>query len=136
MDHATTIVRVAERRRMPERAMVVALATALQESYLRNLANPSVPGSRSYANDGTGWDHDSVGLFQQRPSSGWGSAARLMDPAYAAGRFLDALDKVPGWEKMSITRAAQTVQASAFPDAYAKHEGLARKIVAAIRHPG
>ena len=136
MNHAITIVREAERRKMPERAMVVALSTALQESYLRNLANPAVPESENLPNDGDGADHDSLGLFQQRPSSGWGSVEDLMDPAYAAGRFLDALAKVSGWESMSITEAAQTVQVSAYPGAYAQHESFARKLVAAIRHPG
>ncbi|WP_213452717.1 hypothetical protein [Rhizomonospora bruguierae] len=136
MDHATTIVRVAERRGMPERAMVVALATVLQESYLRNLANPSVPESERYSHEGEGADHDSVGLFQQRPSSGWGTVANLMNPTYATNAFFDALEEISGWEQMSIAAAAQSVQISAFPDAYAQHESFARRLVTAIRHPG
>jgi hypothetical protein len=134
MDYATTIVRVAERKGLPERAMVVAISTALQETYLRNLASTAVPESQSYTNDGSGSDHDSVGLFQQRASSGWGPVNRLMDPAFAANQFFDALAQVSGWQQMSITQAAQTVQVSAFPDAYAQHEGFARQIVNAIRH--
>jgi hypothetical protein len=105
MANAATIAAVGIRREMPERAVVVALATALQESKLQNLA---------------GGDRDSVGLFQQRPSQGWGTAAEIRDPRYAAGKFYAALTKVRGWETMRITEAAQRVQRSAFPHAYEK----------------
>jgi hypothetical protein len=118
---------------MPERAMVVAVSTALQETYLRNLASSAVPESQWHANDGLGSDHDSVGLFQQRATTGWGPVNRLMDPDFATSQFLDALAQVPGWQQMSITQAAQTVQVSGFPDAYAQHEYLARQIVTAVR---
>jgi hypothetical protein len=103
MANAATIAAVGIRRNLPERAVVVALATALQESKLENL---------------TGGDRDSVGLFQQRPSQGWGTEAQIRDPRYAAGKFYDALRKVSGWEAMKVTDAAQSVQRSAHPTAY------------------
>ncbi|MGA5303613.1 hypothetical protein ACPCHT_27065 [Nucisporomicrobium flavum] len=105
MANAATISAVGIRRKMPERAVVVALATALQESKLEN------------RDDG---DRDSVGLFQQRPSQGWGSAAEIQDPRYAAEKFYSALKKVKGWKKMRVTDAAQKVQRSAYPNAYEK----------------
>ncbi|WP_229789403.1 hypothetical protein [Pilimelia terevasa] len=132
MANAQVIVLAARKRKLPSRAMLVGLMTAMQETNLRNLANPGVPASLRHQNDGTGTDHDSVGVFQQRPSQGWGSVAELMDPHYAAGAFFGRLERTPGWEKLPLTRAAQTVQRSAFPSAYAKHETKARKIVAAL----
>lgn len=128
-NHAAVIVRVGQQLQMPKRAYVIAIATALQESYLRNLANPAVPSSLNYSYDGLGSDHDSVGLFQQRPSTGWGTVAELMDPATAARRFYEALAEVSGWQNLSLTAAAQAVQKSAFPYAYAKHESLATLVV-------
>ncbi|SLF51651.1 Uncharacterised protein [Mycobacteroides abscessus subsp. abscessus] len=77
-------------------------------------------------NDGVGKDHDSVGPFQQRQS--WGATADLMNPTTSAGKFYDQLVKVNGWESMSVARAAQSVQRSAFPDAYAKYEDQALAI--------
>jgi hypothetical protein len=103
MANAATIAAVAVRRGVPERGVVVALATALQESKLENLA---------------GGDRDSVGLFQQRPSQGWGTPEQIRDPRYAARKFYDALRKVRGWQKMRVTDAAQRVQRSAYPAAY------------------
>ncbi|MEO3929189.1 hypothetical protein ABGB07_35840 [Micromonosporaceae bacterium B7E4] len=103
MANAATIAAVGVRRDMPERAVVVALATAFQESRLRNL---------------TGGDRDSVGLFQQRPSQGWGKPEQIRDPRYAATKFYNALKKVRGWEQMEVTVAAQRVQRSAYPRAY------------------
>jgi hypothetical protein len=105
MANAATITAVGVRRGMSERAVVVALATALQESKLEN------------REDG---DRDSVGLFQQRPSQGWGDAEKIKDPRYAADRFYSALKKVKGWQKMRVTEAAQRVQRSAYPNAYDK----------------
>ncbi|GGM16089.1 hypothetical protein GCM10012279_37790 [Micromonospora yangpuensis] len=105
MANAATIAAVGVQRGMSEQAVVVALATAYQESSLRNLA---------------GGDRDSVGLFQQRPSQGWGTPAQIRDPRYAANRFYSALKKVRGWERMRVTDAAQAVQRSAFPEAYEK----------------
>ncbi|MDR7278615.1 hypothetical protein J2S41_005393 [Catenuloplanes atrovinosus] len=105
MANAATIAAVGIRQEMPEYAVVVALATALQESKLENLS---------------GGDRDSVGLFQQRPSQGWGTPDEILDPRYAAARFYGALRKVEGWEDMRVTDAAQRVQRSAFPEAYQK----------------
>lgn len=103
MANAATIAAVGVRRKVPERAVVVALATAYQESGLENLS---------------GGDRDSVGLFQQRPSQGWGTPEQISDPRYAADRFYAALVKVRGWQGMRITEAAQAVQRSAYPEAY------------------
>jgi hypothetical protein len=109
MAHAATIAAVGIARNMPDRAVVVALATALQESKLRNLEHL-----------GEGNDHDSLGLFQQRPSQGWGTEKQIMDPRYAARRFYANLAKVKGWQRMRVTEAAQRVQRSAHPEAYEK----------------
>jgi hypothetical protein len=103
MANAATIAAIGVRRKMPERAVVVALATAFQESKLQNLA---------------GGDRDSVGLFQQRPSQGWGSVEEISDTRYATNTFYAALKKVRGWEQLRVTDAAQAVQRSAFPEAY------------------
>jgi hypothetical protein len=102
---------------VPERGQWVALATALQESGLRNL---------DYG------DRDSLGLFQQRPSQGWGSPAQVRDPRYAATQFYERLVEVPGWAEMPLWKAAQTVQRSAFPLAYAKWEQLAADLLAEV----
>ncbi|MFG2042797.1 hypothetical protein [Dactylosporangium sp. NPDC048998] len=126
MDNAIAIVDVAKRENLPKRAAVVALATALQESHLRNLANANLPESLQHPNEGVGYDYDSVGLFQQRPN--WGTVEQLMDPHESARRFYAALLSIPGWGDYAITVAAQMVQRSAFPDAYAKWEGLAAQI--------
>ncbi len=112
--NAATIIGVGKQRDTPPRAWLVALATAMQESTLRNI---------NYG------DRDSLGLFQQRPSQGWGSPAQVLDPVYSTGIFLDRLLEVPNWERLPVTVAAQTVQRSAFPDAYAKWEGLAAALV-------
>ncbi|MEV4663854.1 hypothetical protein AB0J85_18130 [Micromonospora echinofusca] len=132
MDNAKTIVDVGVELKMPRRALVVAVATAMQESRLYNLASDVLPESSRYPHQGSGADHDSVGLFQQRPSSGWGTVRELMRPTYAAQAFYEALRDVPGWQQMSIAGAAQAVQVSAFPDAYAQHEELATTVVAAL----
>lgn len=116
--NAWIIVQTGQDLGIPPRGLVIAVATALQESNLRNL---------SYG------DRDSVGLFQQRPSAGWGSPSELMDPPIAARRFYRALAKVHGWESMPLTDAAQAVQRSAFPFAYAKWESLAQTLVMHLR---
>jgi hypothetical protein len=105
----------------------------MQESTLRNLASDALPESLRYPNQGVGSDHDSVGLFQQRPSMGWGTVAECMDPGSSSRIFYQALQQVPGWQSLPITVAAQTVQVSAYPDHYAKHEPLARDLVALLR---
>ncbi|WP_433554311.1 hypothetical protein ACQP08_14995 [Micromonospora zamorensis] len=132
MDNAKIIVDVGLDMKMPRRALVVALATAMQESNLYNLASDVLPESANYPNQGSGSDHDSLGLFQQRPSSGWGTVAELMRPSYAARAFYTALNEIPGWQDMSITYAAQSVQISAYPDAYAQHEDRATTVAAAL----
>jgi len=118
---AAVIVKVGQDRSVPPRGWVIAVATALQESHLQNLPNL-----------GAANDHDSVGIFQQRPSQGWGTPAQLADPAYQAGKFYEKLVTIPGWQNLPLTEAAQRVQRSAFPDAYAKHEPLATKVVDAL----
>jgi hypothetical protein len=128
-DNARIIVQVAKIMGLGRQAMVIALATALQECGLYNLANGNVPESYNYPNQGTGWDHDSVGLFQQRP--GWGSVAERMNPWYSASAFYNALLRFDYWD-YPVTVAAQKVQVSAYPDAYAKHVPLASAIVDAL----
>jgi hypothetical protein len=115
--NARTIASVAAARHLPERAVVIALATALQETHLRNLP---------YG------DRDSLGLFQQRPSQGWGTPAQVQDPAYAAGRFFDHLVQIPGWQTGQLTVVADAVQRSAFPAAYGRWEDEAQAIAAAL----
>ena len=114
--NVAVIVSVVKARGLPMRAGVIAVATALQESVLRNI---------DYG------DRDSLGLFQQRPSQGWGSREQILDPVYSTGKFLNGLVGVPGWETMPLTAAAQAVQRSGFPDAYAKWELLAAQLVTA-----
>ncbi|MER7274019.1 hypothetical protein ABT369_06175 [Dactylosporangium sp. NPDC000244] len=130
MNNAVTIIRTGQQMGLPSRAFVVAISTALQESHLHNLANSNVPESLNLPNEGVGSDHDSVGLFQQRPN--WGTVTELMNPAESARRFYNALVDVSGWQQMAITVAAQTVQVSAFPDAYAQWQSLAEQIVTAV----
>jgi len=126
MEVARKIIEEGLRRGLSPEAIQIALATALTESGLRSLANSSVPDSMMFPNDGVGHDHDSVGPFQQRQS--WGATADLMDPTKSAGKFYDQLVKVSGWQDMSVAQAAQSVQRSAFPDAYAKYEAQAAQI--------
>lgn len=137
--NAVTIAEVAVEAGLPEIGVVVALTTAIQESSLRNLANPVVPESLEYSNDGVGEDHDSIGLFQQRPSMGWGTVAQIMDPRYATAKFIEKLLRLENWEsraRTSVAEVAQAVQISAFPDAYADHVGEARRIAAWIAGEG
>ncbi|MGI5236878.1 hypothetical protein [Dactylosporangium sp. CA-139066] len=134
-NNAFIVVEVARQMNLPERAMVVAIATALQETYLKNLANPKVPASMKLPHEGTGTNYDSVGIFQQRVSI-WGTPEQLMDPAFASAKFYTKLTKVSGWQNMSVTNAAQAVQRSAFASAYAKHATNAQKIVDALTAAG
>ncbi len=115
--NAATITAVGARDGVPARGWVIAVATAMQESSLRNL-----PGG----------DRDSIGLFQQRPSQGWGTPEQLLDPAYAAGKFYAKLVTIPHWQTMPLTEAAQRVQISAYPDAYTRWEPDATLLVATI----
>ncbi|MGI5236808.1 hypothetical protein [Dactylosporangium sp. CA-139066] len=132
MNNAATIVRQGRAQGLPQKALVVALATAMQESDLYNVASPAVPSSLKLPHDGVSADHDSVGLFQQRASQGWGTVAELMDPAHSAMLFYNALMQVSGWQSMSVTGAAQAVQRSAYPGAYQKHADRAAEVVAAL----
>jgi hypothetical protein len=116
---ASTVVGVVLQRNLPERAAVLTLGAALQESKLRNLAL------------GEG-DRDSVGILQQRPSQGWGTAAQIADVQYATGRFLDEVIKVPNWSTASLASVVQAVQVSADGSAYAKHEAEAQQIADAL----
>ncbi|GAA3782250.1 hypothetical protein [Micromonospora maritima] len=117
--NAQAIIAATKKAGMDERAAVVSIATALQESKLENLGHL---GDRN--------DHDSQGLFQQRPSSGWGTVEQITDPEYATTAFLKGLKQVDGWRDMPLTEAAQTVQVSAYPDHYAQWEQQAADLVA------
>ena len=115
--NAALFAAMAAERGLPARAVTIAIATALQESKMINI---------DYG------DRDSVGLFQQRPSQGWGSVEQIMDPVYSTGKFYDGLVKVDGYTKLEVTVAAQAVQRSGFPDAYAQHETRARAWASAL----
>ncbi len=120
-DNAALIAAVGAREGFDVEGITVALATAIQESSLRNL---------DYG------DRDSLGLFQQRPSQGWGSVEQITDPYYSTETFYAALLKVNGWEGMTVTDAAQAVQRSGFPLAYADHEHEARAWARALTGGG
>ncbi|MCJ0871323.1 hypothetical protein [Streptomyces sp. AP-93] len=119
--NAATIAAVGVSKGMPDRAVTIALATAMQESGLRNLDHG---------------DRDSLGLFQQRPSQGWGTPGQIMDPVYSAGIFYDRLAEIKGYSRLPLTVAAQRVQLSGFPQAYAKHEPDATVLTAAFTGGG
>jgi hypothetical protein len=118
LGNARTIYTTSVQLGLPARAANIAIATALQESNLTN-----------HGHLGAANDHDSLGLFQQRPSQGWGTPAEIMNPAVAARKFYTKLLGVTDWETLPLTVAAQRVQKSAYPDAYTKHEPLATAIV-------
>ncbi|MGZ5367127.1 hypothetical protein [Aeromicrobium sp.] len=108
---------IALRRGLPPRATTIAIATAFQESKVHNI---------DYG------DRDSVGLFQQRPSQGWGTPEQILDPHYSIDKFYDGLVRIKGYERMRITDAAQKVQRSAHPGAYGKHEDYARALASSL----
>jgi hypothetical protein len=116
-ENATIIAAVGVRRGLPARAVSIALATAYQESKIQNLDHG---------------DRDSLGLFQQRPSMGWGTAEQIQNPYYATNKFYDELVKIDGYEDMRITEAAQSVQRSGFPEAYEDHAEDARALASAL----
>lgn len=116
-ENAALITGISIQRGLPARAASIALATAYQESKILNIEHG---------------DRDSIGLFQQRPSQGWGSIEEILDPVYSTHAFYDALVRIEGYETMAITEAAQAVQRSAFPDAYADHEADARALASAL----
>ncbi len=147
-EYVRTTIGVAKTLGIPQRGWEIAIAVMLQESGIRNLANKKNAESQALPNDGEGNDHDSVGLFQQRPAAGWGTTRQLMTPKYAALAFFDGpcgengrrgllnigfgdtpRDRV-GWESMSLVRAAQAVQVSCCPEAYGRHETEAKRLAA------
>lgn len=116
-ENAALIAAISVQRGLPARAASIALATAYQESKIYNIEHG---------------DRDSIGLFQQRPSQGWGTVEEILDPVYSINKFYDALIEVDGYQTMEITVAAQEVQRSAYPDAYADHEADARALASAL----
>jgi hypothetical protein len=114
--NAAIVIETAARLGLPTRAAVIGVATSMQESQLRNL---------NYG------DRDSLGLFQQRPSQGWGTRKQILNPKYSARKFYQGLETISHWKRLPLTRAAQAVQRSGFPDAYAKWEKLAKHVVKA-----
>ncbi|MGW5721911.1 C40 family peptidase [Amycolatopsis sp. NPDC003865] len=117
LGNAAIITSVGKQLQVPEPGWVIAIAVAIQESTLRNLDHG---------------DRDSLGLFQQRPSQGWGTPEQIMDPTYAATQFYRHLQAVPRWQQMSLNDAAQAVQRSGTPNAYGQHQADAQAIVAAV----
>src|SRR5919112_2219094 len=115
--YASIIVGLSVKRGLPPRAASIAMATVYQETGIRNL---------DYG------DSDSVGLFQQRPSQGWGTRKQLLDPYYATNKFYDALVKIDNWETGDITTVAQQIQNSGYPDAYRDHEADARVLASTL----
>ena len=145
LTHAGTIITIGGQTADVGRAgVVVALMAALTESTLRLLANTSAyPESASYPHDGVGSDHDSLGLFQMRPSAGWGTVAELMDPEYQARTFFGGVSgpnagsprgllDIAGWQLLDPGAAAQAVEVSAYPDRYANFEPVAEAILLAL----
>jgi hypothetical protein len=123
--NAKAIVETAKAMGLPPRAYTIGVATSLQESNLYNIGHL---GAKN--------DHDSQGLFQQRPSSGWGTPDQITNPTYAATKFYEGLVQVDGWQSLPLTKAAQKVQVSAYPNHYAKHEAQAGDIIAALYGTG
>ncbi|GGO89427.1 hypothetical protein GCM10011584_18770 [Nocardioides phosphati] len=116
-ENAALIAAIGVHRSLPARAVSIALATAYQESKMVNIEHG---------------DRDSLGLFQQRPSQGWGTESEILDPVHATNAFYDALVKIDGYESMRITEAAQKVQHSAFPEAYEDHAEDGRALASAL----
>jgi cell wall-associated NlpC family hydrolase len=145
LTHAATIVSVgAGTKGVGRDGILIALIAALTESHLRMLSNTSAyPDSANYPNDGSGGDHDSLGLFQMRPSTGWGTVADLMDAEYQAAAFYGGptgpnagsprgLLDIDGWQQLPKGAAAQAVEVSAYPDRYAAYQPVAEAILGAI----
>ena len=148
LTHAATIITVGSQTAGVGRpGVVIALMAALTESSLRMLANTGAyPESANYPNDGNGGDHDSLGLFQMRPQSGWGTVAELMDEHYQARAFYGGptgpnfpsprgLLDIPGWQSMDPGQAAQSVEVSAYLDRYQDYQPVAEAIVTALTRP-
>lgn len=145
LTHAATIITIGNSIEGVGRPGIkIALMAALTESTLRQLANTSAyPESANYPNDGNGGDHDSLGLFQMRPQSGWGTVAELMDTTYQTRAFYGGPDgpnypsprgllDIPGWAQMDPGEAAQAVEVSAYPDRYRNYEPVAERILDAL----
>ena len=145
LTHAATIIAIGNGIEDVGRPGIkIALMAALTESTLRMLSNTGTyPESANYPNDGNGSDHDSLGLFQMRPQSGWGTVAELMDPTYQARAFFGGptgpnypsprgLLDIPGWQQMDPGSAAQAVEVSAYPDRYRNYEPVAETILTAL----
>ncbi|WP_084152288.1 C40 family peptidase [Nocardioides halotolerans] len=144
LTRAAAIIAVGNNQRIPARGQLIAIMTALTESSLRVLSNTSAyPHSADIPNDGDGSDHDSVGLFQQRPAAGWGTVENLMDPVWSSRAFYGGpngpnhgsprgLLDIDGWQAMDPGAAAQAVQVSAYPDRYAVNQPVAEKVLSAV----
>jgi hypothetical protein len=144
LTRASTIIAVGKSSGVPAQGQLIAIMTAITESSLRVLSNTrAYPESGSLPNDGNGGDHDSLGLFQQRPAAGWGSIANLMDPVRSSRAFYGGpngpnkgsprgLLDLDGWQSMDPGAAAQAVQVSAYPDRYAVNQPIAEKILSAL----
>src|SRR4051794_35860207 len=144
LTRAATIVAVGKSDRIPARGQLIAIMTAITESSLRVLSNTSAyPESGNLPNDGDGSDHDSVGLFQQRPAAGWGNVENLMDPVWSSRAFYGGpsgpnngsprgLLDIDGWQSMDPGAAAQAVQVSAYPDRYAVNQPIAEKVLTTL----
>lgn len=144
LKRAATIIAVGKSEIIPARGQLIALMAALTESTLRVLSNTGAyPESAHVPNDGDGHDHDSVGLFQMRPSTGWGTVSNLMDPTWSARSFYGGpsgpnhgsprgLLDIDGWQTMDLGAAAQAVEVSAYPDRYADNQPVAAKILATL----
>lgn len=148
LTHAATIITVGgQTAGVGREGVLIALMAALTESTLRMLANTSAyPESAEYPNDGEGSDHDSLGLFQMRPVSGWGTVAELMDPSYQARAFYGGptgpnypsprgLLDIAGWQQLDPGEAAQAVEVSAYPDRYQNYQPVAEAILTALTRP-
>jgi len=141
---AATILAVGKSENIPPRGQLLAIMTALTESSIRVLSNiGAYPQSDELPNDGDGGDHDSVGMFQQRPAAGWGSVANLMDPVWSSRAFFGGpngpnhgsprgLLDIDGWQTMDPGAAAQAVQVSAYPDRYAVNQPIAEKVLSTL----
>ncbi|WP_121258598.1 C40 family peptidase [Nocardioides ferulae] len=144
LTRAATVIAVGNTEKIPARGQLIAIMTALTESSLRVLSNTSAyPASADIPNDGDGSDHDSVGLFQQRPAAGWGTVENLMDPVWSSRAFYGGptgpnhgsprgLLDIDGWQSMDPGAAAQAVQVSAYPDRYAVNQPVAEKVLSAL----
>ena len=144
LTRAAAIIATGESENIPARGQMIAIMTALTESSLRVLSNTGAyPDSGNIPNDGDGSDHDSVGLFQQRPAAGWGSVENLMDPVWSSRAFYGGpsgpnhgsprgLLDIDGWASMDPGAAAQAVQVSAYPDRYAVNQPVAERVLSAL----